>query len=130
MKRTLSVAVLALIAMTGLPGKAHAQPFCREYTKRVVIDGRWETAYGTACLQPDGSWQEMNSSPARYQYQPEPPRPVYREVVYIERSPQPVYSSRVVHHHYPSYVFIPPGHYKHHKHHDDHHHHHDHDWDD
>lgn len=28
----------------------------REYTTKVTIDGREVDAYGTACLQPDGSW--------------------------------------------------------------------------
>lgn len=30
---------------------------CREYTTQAVIGGRTETIYGTACRQPDGSWQ-------------------------------------------------------------------------
>jgi len=30
---------------------------CREYTTEAVIDGRRETIYGTACRQPDGTWQ-------------------------------------------------------------------------
>ena len=30
---------------------------CREYTQTVYIDGRSQQAYGTACRQPDGSWQ-------------------------------------------------------------------------
>ncbi len=29
---------------------------CREYTTTVVIEGRAETAYGTACREPDGTW--------------------------------------------------------------------------
>ena len=35
--------------------------YCREYTTRGTIDGRVEQLYGTACRQPDGSWQIMNS---------------------------------------------------------------------
>ncbi len=31
--------------------------YCREYQTEVVIDGWPERAYGTACRQPDGSWQ-------------------------------------------------------------------------
>lgn len=31
--------------------------YCREYTQEVTIEGETETAYGTACRQPDGSWQ-------------------------------------------------------------------------
>jgi len=34
--------------------------YCREYTQSVTIGGRSETAYGTACRQPDGSWQIVN----------------------------------------------------------------------
>ena len=30
--------------------------YCREYTRTVYIGGRIQEAYGTACLQPDGSW--------------------------------------------------------------------------
>ncbi len=33
---------------------------CREFQQDVVIDGRNTQAYGTACLQPDGSWQTVN----------------------------------------------------------------------
>ncbi len=33
---------------------------CREYTTEAVIDGKQETVYGTACRQPDGSWQSSN----------------------------------------------------------------------
>jgi surface antigen len=30
--------------------------YCREYTQTVVVGGRTQQAYGTACRQPDGSW--------------------------------------------------------------------------
>jgi surface antigen len=30
---------------------------CREYSTTAIIDGRKETVYGTACRQPDGTWQ-------------------------------------------------------------------------
>ncbi len=33
---------------------------CREFTQTVVISGRSETAYGTACREPDGSWVLVN----------------------------------------------------------------------
>lgn len=33
---------------------------CREYKTAVVIDGRTETATGTACRQADGSWKVVN----------------------------------------------------------------------
>ena len=31
--------------------------YCREFTQTVTIGNRTEEAYGTACRQPDGSWQ-------------------------------------------------------------------------
>jgi surface antigen len=31
--------------------------YCREYTSEAVIAGRRQQTYGTACRQPDGSWQ-------------------------------------------------------------------------
>lgn len=34
--------------------------YCREFTQTVNIGGRSEEAYGTACRQPDGSWQIVN----------------------------------------------------------------------
>jgi surface antigen len=33
---------------------------CRDYETTVTIDGRTESATGTACRQPDGSWAIMN----------------------------------------------------------------------
>lgn len=30
---------------------------CREYQSTTTIDGRPQPTYGTACLQPDGSWR-------------------------------------------------------------------------
>ncbi|MFP4097168.1 MAG: RT0821/Lpp0805 family surface protein [Alphaproteobacteria bacterium] len=35
--------------------------YCREFQQTVFIGGKEETAYGTACQQPDGSWQIVNS---------------------------------------------------------------------
>jgi len=34
--------------------------YCREYTKNILVDGKEQKAYGTACLQDDGSWRIMN----------------------------------------------------------------------
>jgi surface antigen len=31
--------------------------YCREYETTIVVNGRAETGYGTACRQPDGSWK-------------------------------------------------------------------------
>ncbi|MBE0617505.1 MAG: glycine zipper 2TM domain-containing protein [Proteobacteria bacterium] len=31
--------------------------YCREYQTEVIVGGKKESAYGTACRQPDGSWK-------------------------------------------------------------------------
>lgn len=46
------------------PGPLYTAPYgqqCREYTHTVYIGGEPKQAYGTACLQPDGSWRITNS---------------------------------------------------------------------
>jgi surface antigen len=49
----------AEFAMT--PTKTYKEPrtgqYCREYQTEVVVGGKTEHAYGTACRQPDGSWK-------------------------------------------------------------------------
>jgi surface antigen len=34
--------------------------YCREYRQTVMIGGQEQDAYGTACRQPDGSWEINN----------------------------------------------------------------------
>jgi len=34
--------------------------YCREFTQTVLIGGRQEQAYGTACRQPDGTWKVIS----------------------------------------------------------------------
>jgi hypothetical protein len=36
---------------------AKASDYCREYTRTITIGGVRQSGYGTACYQPDGSWQ-------------------------------------------------------------------------
>ena len=31
--------------------------YCREYETTIYVDGREEVGYGTACQQPDGTWE-------------------------------------------------------------------------
>ncbi len=38
-------------------GYSDAGRYCREYQQEIVVDGRRQSAYGTACQQPDGSWE-------------------------------------------------------------------------
>lgn len=45
-----------LLAFASMPALAD-EPYCREYTKRVIIGSKVERGYGTACLQPDGDWE-------------------------------------------------------------------------
>ena len=35
--------------------------YCREFQETVTISGQQETAYGTACRQPDGTWKIVNT---------------------------------------------------------------------
>lgn len=37
--------------------KAKGGEYCREYRQTVWVGGQEQQAYGTACRQPDGSWQ-------------------------------------------------------------------------
>lgn len=37
--------------------------YCREFQQTVMIGGRAEDAYGTACRMPDGAWQVVNDQP-------------------------------------------------------------------
>ena len=34
--------------------------YCREYQQTVTVGGETQQAYGTACRQPDGTWQIVN----------------------------------------------------------------------
>src|SRR5262249_11535023 len=38
----------------------NAGRYCREYQTEATISGRLQSVYGTACRQPDGSWQIIN----------------------------------------------------------------------
>ena len=48
---------------TVTPVKTYATPpgqYCREFQQTVTIGGQTQQAYGTACRQPDGTWQIVN----------------------------------------------------------------------
>ena len=38
-------------------GRTASGAYCREFQQTISIDGKTERAYGTACQQPDGTWQ-------------------------------------------------------------------------
>ena len=44
-----------------VPGKPYQQgsQYCRPYTHTIYIGGQPQTARGTACRQPDGTWQTV-----------------------------------------------------------------------
>lgn len=82
--------------------QAKADEYCREYTKTVTIGGRSEQAYGTACYQPDGSWEVVSLEGSDYgrtqvrQVMFEDLQRDYRrapatQVVVVERSSRPNY---------------------------------------
>jgi surface antigen len=80
---------------------AQGQP-CREFISTIVIGGRQEQGYGTACRQPDGTWQIVpnESSVVRdppqatqtYIYVNNPP-PAYYYYPYDFYSPYHIYLS-------------------------------------
>lgn len=62
MFKTITLTVFAMavsaasLVMTPPEASAYSRDYCREYTRTVYIGGRAQDAYGTACLQSDGSW--------------------------------------------------------------------------
>ncbi len=42
-------------------GRSSDGQYCREYQQTVTVGGRSEQAYGTACMQPDGSWRIVDT---------------------------------------------------------------------
>ena len=48
---------------TVTPTRTYQAPsgqYCREYQQEIMIGGEKHQSYGTACRQPDGSWQIQN----------------------------------------------------------------------
>lgn len=39
------------------PSYSEPDRYCREYNTTSRVAGRMQNTYGTACMQPDGSWQ-------------------------------------------------------------------------
>lgn len=40
--------------------QSSAGQYCREFQQTVTVGGREESAYGTACRQPDGTWKVVS----------------------------------------------------------------------
>ena len=57
MKKILLASLMAGAFLTPfLASKPALADYCREYTKTIHVAGKTQTGYGTACMQPDGSW--------------------------------------------------------------------------
>ncbi len=68
---------------------SHGEP-CREFTQTIIIDNREEIGYGTACRQPDGSWQIVAGQvPSTVLAGIKPAE--NRTIVYINATPWPNY---------------------------------------
>ncbi|MCB2081911.1 MAG: hypothetical protein H6908_04280 [Hyphomicrobiales bacterium] len=61
-------------------------PYCREYTREIIIGGKRETAYGTACLQPDGTWEIQSENNSASVTEQETVKYVVQEPVVITRT--------------------------------------------
>lgn len=87
------------------------ESYCREYTKEMKVNGKRQTAYGTACRQPDGAWKIVSGDDILMQdnvktvvireREVEPPR----TVISINTG-RPFYRSRYRHHHWRSSPFF------------------------
>jgi surface antigen len=75
------------------PG-AQGQP-CREFLSTIVIGGQEQQGYGTACRQPDGTWQIVSNEGS---LAPPPPAPPTQTNVYVNNPP-------------PGYYYYPSGFY-------------------
>jgi hypothetical protein len=64
---------------------AQGQP-CREFVTTITIGGKQEQGYGTACRQPDGSWEIVAEDPRA------PPPPAPPTEVYVYPPPTQYYS--------------------------------------
>lgn len=63
MKKTFVSLMVMGIGFASAPAHANSyitQDYCREYTRTIYVGGKPQEGYGTACLQPDGSWQIVN----------------------------------------------------------------------
>ena len=85
------MALCLTVAGVAVAGNAQAyDAYCREYQRRVTIGGKVQDSYGTACLQPDGSWKVVGEGAPEVvgSVVPEPvyvPQPavVYQEPLYV-----------------------------------------------
>ncbi len=41
-------------------GNRNDGSYCREYQQTIIVGGKQQSAYGTACRKPDGNWELVN----------------------------------------------------------------------
>lgn len=85
---TLIAAAMAFIASSGAAQAYNNNLQCREYTRTIYIGGQPQQGFGTACLQPDGSWQVVSDGQIGATVAPQyiTERVVVREPVYVPTS--------------------------------------------
>ncbi len=92
MKRSILTLIALSLGFGALPMAAQASNgYCREYQQKIRIDGRWVQGYGTACLQPDGSWHAVSAPQSQVLIAPPAPQPYYAPPVHYP-SHHPGYS--------------------------------------
>lgn len=45
------------VVIPSAPYKNTSGQYCREFQNKITVGGKTQSGYGTACRQPDGSWQ-------------------------------------------------------------------------
>lgn len=45
------------VVIPSAPYKNQTGQYCREFQNKITVGGKTQNGYGTACRQPDGSWQ-------------------------------------------------------------------------
>jgi hypothetical protein len=90
-----SVALAQPLPMQRIPTTDPNGAYCREYQQRVTVGGRPQESYGTACMQPDGSWKILPNEVTQ--------QADVDDIEYIE---PPRYVSQ------PVYVVPPPAYYE------------------
>jgi hypothetical protein len=102
--KTFAFATLISIFSAGAAQAAYNEPYCREYNETFQIGGRTQHGYGTACLQPDGSWMKQEAAGSSYDLSYEQQK---QNVVYIiDRQPVQIY--RPYNNYYRPYAYSQP----------------------
>ena len=70
-----------------------SEPYCREYTQSLKIGNAVQQGYGTACRQPDGSWQLMPPAGNTGEAPPPPINYIVRENNVYYQPPSPAFET-------------------------------------